>query len=629
MKEKLKNFFRMAARSQKGQTLILGVLAMIIILVGILVLFDVQNTIRGKVKVMSGIDSAALTGAVWQKHTLNLIGELNLVRATSVIITDITFGIEGNPETYQQVIPDNPLDPASVNAAILKAEAEHQKLNDVSSMLTQMQARISFVGPLIGFGAAQQAAKNNGITYNSDCTEYVQGMYSLVLSDSYYGNPDIAPQIYQGYAWRIPYANMLQEILTGGGGYNVTETPKGIAVGTMVEHLGRPILYSDPPSNPDFTSYLQSRIVYNAIAAKQWCILRSLIRMQYNQKWWGNLKVRPNSQFLGESEILPVHIEFFTGEDPYGQADSTGSLDAIISTRTPAVTKLKEYYTDTYDPVQEAPDGSGNKVVRYDGQDTDFKYYPLPDFTWAIYDENKWMMYSDEYKDYWGNYLTAPFKEGMDYFSGALSYFAVQVPNSTMTGKYKVGKSLAFGGKDKTGYQINYYAQKVKDAESQMNTASEISFDALAKPIGYIETQSHGILPPHASKMVLPVFKDAAIIPVSLETPSGISMADMDWVIFLTKYLPALGNVSSLSDMQSQLEPEDWSRVTWYHNQLLKLDDPTFRAEGIAWLEAVATRSTSTDALGNVTENVTTNEDHCDDWGGGSGGGRSGPGKLH
>ena len=37
------------------------------------------------------------------------------------------------------------------------------------------------------------------------------------------------------------------------------------------------------------------------------------------------------------------------------------------------------------------------------------------------------------------------------------------------------------------------------------------------------------------------------------------------------------------------------------------------------------------DAFGNVIGHVTdtTNEDHCDDWGSGSGGGRYGPGKLH
>ena len=69
---------RRRLRAERGQTLILGLMAVIILIVGILVLFDVQRVIRGKVKVMSAIDSAALTGAKWQQNTLNLIGEMNL-----------------------------------------------------------------------------------------------------------------------------------------------------------------------------------------------------------------------------------------------------------------------------------------------------------------------------------------------------------------------------------------------------------------------------------------------------------------------------------------------------------------------------------------------------------------------
>ena len=71
---------RRRLRSERGQTLILGLMAVIILIVGILVLFDVQRVIRGKVKVMSAIDAAALTGAKWQQNTLNLIGEMNLIK---------------------------------------------------------------------------------------------------------------------------------------------------------------------------------------------------------------------------------------------------------------------------------------------------------------------------------------------------------------------------------------------------------------------------------------------------------------------------------------------------------------------------------------------------------------------
>ena len=69
-------------RGEQGQVLILAVVALILVIMAILLLFDVQTIIRGKVKAQNGVDAAALTGAEWQKHSLNLIGELNLVRAT-------------------------------------------------------------------------------------------------------------------------------------------------------------------------------------------------------------------------------------------------------------------------------------------------------------------------------------------------------------------------------------------------------------------------------------------------------------------------------------------------------------------------------------------------------------------
>ena len=49
---------------ERGQVLILAVLAMVILTTAVLVLFDVQRIMRGKIKVMSGIDAAALTGAL-------------------------------------------------------------------------------------------------------------------------------------------------------------------------------------------------------------------------------------------------------------------------------------------------------------------------------------------------------------------------------------------------------------------------------------------------------------------------------------------------------------------------------------------------------------------------------------
>ena len=78
-------------RGEQGQVLILAVVALILVIIAVLLLFDVQTVIRGKLKGQNAVDAAALTGAEWQKHSLNLIGELNLVRATGTLISDPYF----------------------------------------------------------------------------------------------------------------------------------------------------------------------------------------------------------------------------------------------------------------------------------------------------------------------------------------------------------------------------------------------------------------------------------------------------------------------------------------------------------------------------------------------------------
>ena len=86
---------------ESGQVLILAVVAMILIVIAALLLFDVQTVIRGKVKAQNAVDSAALTAAEWQKHSLNAIGELNLYRATGALLSDPFFriGVLENPNT--------------------------------------------------------------------------------------------------------------------------------------------------------------------------------------------------------------------------------------------------------------------------------------------------------------------------------------------------------------------------------------------------------------------------------------------------------------------------------------------------------------------------------------------------
>ena len=108
-------------------------------------------------------------------------------------------------------------------------------------------------------------------------------------------------------------------------------------------------------------------------------------------------------------------------------------------------------------------------------------------------------------------------------------------------------------------------------------------------------------------------------------------MDDRAWIIYITKYLPALGTVNNIDDVEGLLDPADFALCRKYHNLIKNLDDLSWRLRGRQWLNAEATGHDVYDAFGNVTGHVTDtiNEDHCDDWASGGGGNRYGPGKLH
>jgi hypothetical protein len=76
----------MKRSTQSGQVLVTGIVMMCILLLIILYAFDVHNVIRAKLKVDVAQQSAAMTGAAWQKESLNLLGEINLLKASALLL---------------------------------------------------------------------------------------------------------------------------------------------------------------------------------------------------------------------------------------------------------------------------------------------------------------------------------------------------------------------------------------------------------------------------------------------------------------------------------------------------------------------------------------------------------------
>ncbi len=118
---------RRACPGQSGQVLVFLVMALVIITMLILWHVDLNAILHLKSRTQNAGDAAALAAARWQGVTLNLIGDLNIMQALA-------------------------LSGGDTNAA---------------AQIVEMQARLRYMGPLVGLVAAQQAAKHNGIYVNS------------------------------------------------------------------------------------------------------------------------------------------------------------------------------------------------------------------------------------------------------------------------------------------------------------------------------------------------------------------------------------------------------------------------------------------------------------------------------
>ena len=119
----------------RGQVLIFAVIVATILLFMAFFLFDLQSMVRLRARSQHGVDAAVLSAAAWQGRSLNTIGELNLLKASLKLITDV--------------------DPT--------ADDSLEGLLESVQLLSDMQVRISYAGPMIGVATAQQAAKNNGL----------------------------------------------------------------------------------------------------------------------------------------------------------------------------------------------------------------------------------------------------------------------------------------------------------------------------------------------------------------------------------------------------------------------------------------------------------------------------------
>lgn len=631
---------------ESGQVLILAVVAMILIVIAALLLFDVQTVIRGKVKAQNAVDAAALTAAEWQKHSLNVIGELNMYRATGALISEPFFriGVLNDPNTndgelygelenaWEKInIPDGDFarfpnagdyfdqDGKFILARyddftdeLIRIEKERRFLMATDRLISQMQTRLAFAGPLIAFGAAQKAAEANGLLRDTDAGESL-AEYRIILADKVnelWNDQDYYNDDAFGYFWGSPYVSMLNSIQDA-----------GLYVGTRFTFSGMPELVSD--SAHVLAYYLGRNDTYYNILRRNWPALRPLLEYDFSDNWWNNLRSVEKRDYTYQSDLLPLHIDFSTSRNPYDKAAKINAfekydhwkqrgfegyigdyfndedpveyiVEAIPGEVTTDEVTGERHYSTRYEvgPISDADGNPVEPYFIYHDEDADMRYNVLPTLTWALFDSD-WRTYSDDFREEWETkMLRGHFKDGTDCQAGARAYFSAsqdtapalltgsmgqkkrngnarnnrRVPRSRfepnvgdvfsqiepsddyMAALYGMG--LAGDGfvPARRNYDAHQAAEQLRLLENS-RFLQKIQTDALAKPVGILKVKGERDQPPFAAgRMVLPVFDDTALIPRSLEPVYGVSLSEKGWLYSQIDFLPELYDSPTLEE---------------------------------------------------------------------------------
>ncbi len=262
-------------RRGSGQVLLVVVVMLVVILVFGFFLFDLQGIIRLRARSQTGVDAAALAGAAWQGRTLNMIGELNLLKATTVMLTDSED-------------PTSPVDVAH------------------TEQMTQLQARLAYVGPMMGLAAAQQAAKQNGLRSDSGYTSAMWEHYNSCLSggsESYYADFYGTDPDNFGFSWVSLYSTLLFDVMADGIAANPTNTR---------------LLNGSPVLLGAGGSLLADADFYKAVYARDYCwFYRRGIGPSHGPIDLSGIRYERNTQaFFPGSEYLSLRINFSDSMDP-------------------------------------------------------------------------------------------------------------------------------------------------------------------------------------------------------------------------------------------------------------------------------------------------------------------------
>ncbi len=467
-------------RKRKGQTLIYVVLLMVMLLVVAIFLFDLQYFVRLRSKTQNGVDAAVLTAANWQGKSLNMIGELNLVRATTMMLNDIP--------------------PAGTDSPSIQAS---------DALISEMQTRICYVGPLLGYISAQQAAKNNGLRPVDDFTTSLQSHIQRNLEPdgidpSMYEDIYASSIPYNNYNWLVPYRNMLNSLAQEEIAAKVLNT-RYLA--------GAPVLVGDGAelvSDPGF---------YEAVWTRDFC-------------WFLNRGISESDYYnFDDIELENNDVAFFPGSE---------FLNLYVGFQRYTIRSDADW-DDLTDPMTDFVNNRGQSLLTTEGEDPE-RLDALSDLNWAVYDNSGFGW--DDAKvastyDFINQYLRSSVRPEYTYGGAAARMFTETRP-SLLSGRNSwehgdpesetdesLGDALTMGGSTRQS------GPRLKGAERRLQTLrqkSSVRSIASAKPFGQLDGAT-----PHSSGVVLPVFTGVRLIPTALVHENAF---DRDWFFmqFLFEY---------------------------------------------------------------------------------------------
>lgn len=478
---------RLKHSPESGQVLVAGIFILIVLLLLVFAGFDIYNSIRAKFKVETAQEAAAIAGASWQRDSLNLIGEINLIKACSVLLTDDENWITPLPvrEQYPEISDQ------AFNS--LRIEAIQKRID----VLTEMQSRISFIGPLIGLAAAQQAAKANGIVSIGDLDDYIDQLHH---SARYRPEMGGAPEFIYNYAWKTPYTGLIETI-----------SRNGIAVYPNAINGTTPRV--EPPELAYQSFYDTIYILDSAIKAAGYGAIYphrnsygALARLVKGNAWnerfanppWWDIDYSTNA-FPKESEIFSLGVSVTGDTSIFNLEKRPVVLDAAKNHLAP------EHLQLIYD-TQNGPFVPGSLSLNFFSYDN--SWYP-------DYFRQRYSDYDINHYNYWFKGGTRSSKSRVlrgsvkpqYHYEGPAAYVetAADVGKVTsivrFTGQRNFNKNTIRIGSNRTGGNITDF--------------SDYRPGTIAKTLGELKDEQ----PPIALPLVLPVFDKVILMPTYMPIP--------------------------------------------------------------------------------------------------------------